>query len=134
MDPQAAALITDPAGFLDLVRGVDLLLPNTAELAVLTGSSDPASATELLRAVGAVAVTAGADGATWTDPGGLITVPAEAVRCVDSTGAGDAFNAGLLAAWLAGASPRAALLAGIHAGTRVITTVGAWPATQLSIT
>ncbi|HET9142392.1 carbohydrate kinase family protein, partial [Actinophytocola sp.] len=55
VDPQAAHLIADPAGFLDLVRGVDLLLPNTTELARLTGSADPASATALLDAVGAVA-------------------------------------------------------------------------------
>ena len=48
VDPQAAAHITDPAAFLADVRGVDLLLPNTEELAALTGSADPASAKELL--------------------------------------------------------------------------------------
>ena len=39
----------------------------------------------------------------------------------DATGAGDAFDAGLLAAWVAGADPAAALAAGVCAGTAVIT-------------
>ena len=38
VDPQAAELLTDPAGFLDLVRGVDLLLPSAGELAALGGA------------------------------------------------------------------------------------------------
>lgn len=128
VDPQAAALLTDPAAFLDAVRGVDLLLPSSAELAALTGSAEPASATGLLDVVGAVAVTAGAAGATWVDPGAVVTVPAEPAAAVDSTGAGDAFDAGLLAAWLAGASPAGSLRAGTAAGARAVTRVGARPA------
>jgi sugar/nucleoside kinase (ribokinase family) len=133
VDPQAANLIADPAGFVELVRGVDLLLPNTAELAALTGSAELSSARLLLDAVGAVAVTAGAGGATWIGPGVWESVPALPADCLDSTGAGDAFNAGLLAAWLAGAPPRQALLAGARAGALAVTRVGAWPA-QPSIT
>lgn len=121
VDPQAAAMIADPAAFLDWVRGVDLLLPNTTELALLSGSGDP------LEAVGAVAVTAGAGGANWIDRDGVVTVAAEPVTPVDSTGAGDAFNAGLLGAWVAGARPREALLAGVRAGARATTKVGARP-------
>ena len=45
----------------------------------------------------------------------------------DSTGAGDAFDAGLLAAWLAGASPSDALRAGVAAGARAVTRLGARP-------
>ncbi|HEU5469910.1 MAG TPA: PfkB family carbohydrate kinase [Actinophytocola sp.] len=134
VDPQAANLIADPAGFVELIRGVDLFLPNAAELAVLTGSTDPASARRLLDAVGAVAVTAGPAGASWVGPDVLESVPAEPAACVDSTGAGDAFDAGLLAAWLAGASPAAALRAGVRAGTLAVGAVGARPAGQPSIT
>ena len=127
VDPQAAALIHDPAAFLDDVRGVDLLLPNTGELVALTGSADPAAAKELLGVVGAVAVTAGLDGASWVDADGVTTVHAEVVECVDSTGAGDAFDAGVLSSWLAGASTVDALRAGVRLGTLAIGKVGPQP-------
>ena len=121
-------MITDPAGYLEMLAGVDLFLPNTAELAVLTGSGDPASARSLLNRVGAVAVTAGSGGAAWVDRDGVVSVPAEPVPAVNSTGAGDAFNAGLLAAWVAGASlPREALLAGVRSGALAAARVGARP-------
>ena len=127
VDPQAAALLTDPDSFLDAINGVDLLLPNTAELAALTGSPDPASAAGLLTVVGAVAVTQGAAGASWIDRDGVITVPAEQVECVDSTGAGDSFDAAILIAWRSGADPTAALRAGVTAGTAAVTRIGARP-------
>ena len=107
--------------FLDLVRGVDLLLPSAGELAALGGAE------VVLGAVGAVAVTAGAGGATWLDRTGRWSVPARPVRPVDTTGAGDAFDAGLLAAWVGGATPPAALRAGVDAGTRAVGHPGAWP-------
>ncbi|HEY3747661.1 MAG TPA: carbohydrate kinase family protein [Pseudonocardiaceae bacterium] len=124
VDPQAAAPVD---GFIDLVRGVDLLLPNTDELAALTGSTEPESATGLLTSVGAVAVTRGAAGACWVDRDGVVAVPAEQVECVDSTGAGDAFNAAALIAWLAGAAPVDVLRAGVRAGTAAVRQVGAQP-------
>ncbi|HEX3778171.1 MAG TPA: PfkB family carbohydrate kinase, partial [Pseudonocardiaceae bacterium] len=127
VDPQSAALLTDRAGFLADVTGVDLLLPNTAELAALTGSADPVSARALLEVVGAVAVTRGELGADWIDGTGHYTVPAVRADCVDSTGAGDAFDAALLAAWLRGADPSAALRAGTSAGARVVGRLGAHP-------
>lgn len=127
VDPQAAALLTDPAAFLDDVRGVDLLLPNADELRALTGSQEPEAARELLDTVGAVAVTFGLDGAAWVDDDGIVTAPAETVPCVDSTGAGDAFDAGVLAAWLRGDAPRAVLTAGASLGARAVSQVGAQP-------
>jgi sugar/nucleoside kinase (ribokinase family) len=128
VDPQAATLITDPAAFLDDVRGVDLLMPNTSELVALTGSSDPAAAKELLSYVGEVVVTAGLDGASWVDAGGNITsVPSQPADCVDSTGAGDAFDAGVLAAWLRGESTVEVLRAGTRLGARAVAKVGPQP-------
>jgi sugar/nucleoside kinase (ribokinase family) len=127
VDPQAAALITDPALFLDEVRGVDLLLPNLDELAALTGSRDLASAKALLDTVGAVAVTTGPDGASWTDRDGMVSVPSAPGDCIDSTGAGDAFDAGLLSAFTAGGSPEDCLLAGVRLGAMAVGQVGAQP-------
>ncbi|KOV79209.1 carbohydrate kinase family protein [Nocardia sp. NRRL S-836] len=127
VDPQAAVLITSAASFMEDVRGVDVLLPNADELAALTGSPDPAAAKDLLSHVGAVVVTSGPDGASWVDADEIISVPADRAECVDSTGAGDAFDAGFLAAWLAGAGKRDALLGGVRAGSRAVSVVGAQP-------
>ncbi|MGQ0838736.1 carbohydrate kinase family protein [Actinokineospora sp.] len=129
VDPQAAALIRDPAAFLDAVRGVDLLLPNADELRALTGN-----ARDLLDVVGAVAVTDGPGEASWVDRDGTVSVAAPRADCADSTGAGDAFDAGLLTAWLSGATPREALLAGVATGTEAVRRVGAQPPRQPSIT
>ncbi|HRW17777.1 MAG TPA: PfkB family carbohydrate kinase [Dermatophilaceae bacterium] len=123
VDPQAASLVerVGAAAFLEWVRGVDLLLPNEGELTALDG------ATAALGSVRAVAVTAGPAGARWVAEGVEVTVPAPAVDLVDPTGCGDAFDAGLLAAWLSGADPESALRAGVAAGSRAATTPGARP-------
>jgi sugar/nucleoside kinase (ribokinase family) len=114
-------------GLLPRLGGVDLLLPNTAELAALTGSEEPGSAAALLDVAGAVVVTAGVAGASWVDRDGVRTVHAPSVDLVDATGAGDAFDAGLLAAWLAGAGPEAALRAGCAAGAEAVSRPGGRP-------
>ncbi len=117
VDPQAAPALTPE--FLAWVRDVDLLLPNADELAALgPGVHD---------AVGAVAATAGARGASWTESRGSWTVPAAAVDVRDVTGAGDAFDAGLLVSWLAGAGPQAALGAGCAAGALAVARRGGRP-------
>ncbi|MEU3270788.1 PfkB family carbohydrate kinase [Saccharomonospora sp. NPDC006951] len=127
VDPQSAALLTDPATFLADIDGVDLLLPNEVELAALAGSAEAAGARKLLGTVGAVVVTSGFAGATWIGTGEVVSVEAERVDCVDSTGAGDAFNAGLLSAWLQGKSTVDSLRSGVSLGTRAVSVVGAQP-------
>ena len=126
LDPQATGAF--PADLLSRLGRVDLLLPNTAELAALTGSSEPGSAAALLDVACAVVVTAGPAGASWVDGDGVRTVHAEHAHDVaDATGAGDAFDAGLLAAWLAGAGPEAALRAGCAAGAEAVSRRGGRP-------
>jgi sugar/nucleoside kinase (ribokinase family) len=127
VDPQSAGLITDPPGFVEALAGVDVLLPNLDELEVLTGSRDPADADALLDSFGAVAVTMGADGAAWVDRSGVTSVPAAPCSCVDSTGAGDAFDAGLLTAWLDGLPVTERLDAGVRLGALAVGQVGAQP-------
>jgi sugar/nucleoside kinase (ribokinase family) len=124
VDPQAAPALAAPeraAAFLDDVRGVDLLLPNADELRALGGTA------AVLRHVRAVAVSAGAAGATWADPAGRCTGAAPPVAVVDATGAGDAFDAGVLVAWLHGAAPADALAAGCAAGAAAVGRLGARP-------
>ncbi len=116
------------ARFRTDITGVDLLLPNSAEARGLTGVVDiEQAARELALLCAAVAVTCGADGALWADSDGVLRCPAVAepgtVR--DTTGAGDAFTAGLLTAWLAGRAPTGCLMAGQRAAARVVTGWGA---------
>jgi len=59
----------------------------------------------------AVCVTLGRRGCRAVAGGFEVSVPAFAVSCVDSTGAGDVFRAGFIAAWLA--SPDGADLSGV---------------------
>lgn len=124
VDPQAAPALAAPeraAAFLDDVRGVDLLLPNVDELAALGGAD------AVLRRVKAVAVSAGPAGARWADQAVRCTAPALPVTVVDATGAGDAFDAGVLVARLRGASPSDALAAGCAAGAAAVRRLGARP-------
>ena len=79
LDPQATG--TFPADLLSRLGGVDLLLPNAAELAALTGSPEAASAVALLDVARAVVVTAGPAGASWVDRDGVRTVRALRRRC-----------------------------------------------------
>ncbi len=76
----------------------DYLTPNETELETLSGggSSIEAAARRLLtRAEQTAVVTLGAQGAQIVSQQSSLAVPSFAVDVVDTTGAGDAFNAGL---------------------------------------
>ena len=64
-----------------------------------------------------VAVKCGADGALVVHGGDLLRLPALSVKPVDTTGAGDSFDAGFLYGWLAGWSLREALRLGVACGS-----------------
>ena len=128
--PSAASLRRVGAGgFLPWVRGVDLLLVNAEEATVLAGGLDPAAQGRVLSASARrVVVKRGAAGAVWVDRDATIAVaPARRISVVDPTGAGDAFAAGLLVAWLTGASPEAALRRAGDLGASAVGQVGARP-------
>lgn len=132
---------TGATRFLSWVSGVDVLLANGAEAALLAGLPAPAEGTGLgdavahavaaariLRATAStVVVKVGPHGAIAVDEHGEEHVPAEPVDVVDTTGAGDAFAAGFLPAWCDGAGLHAALLRGNRAAARVVARVGARP-------
>jgi sugar/nucleoside kinase (ribokinase family) len=131
VDPSSAALLGPD--FLELAEGAGLLLPNAAEALALAPAATPAAAARALAArFPEVVVKLGAEGALWTDGSDELRVPAvelpaSAAAPVDTTGAGDAFAAGLLAARLEGAAPAAALSAGCALAARAVATQGARP-------
>jgi sugar/nucleoside kinase (ribokinase family) len=105
-----------------------VLLPNADEARLLTGCADVTDAAQALAARHpVVAVSLGADGALWAAGSALVHRPAHPTEVVDTTGAGDAFAAGLLAAWLADADgqPADALDAGLALAADVVRRPGA---------
>lgn len=106
----------DPAGWpvstLDELKEilplVDVFLPNETEAAAIAGTLDARDAARRLQArlapAGWAVVKLGAEGCVAAGPvGAEAASPAQAATVVDSTGAGDAFNAGLLVAMRTGA-------------------------------
>ncbi len=126
VDPSSAALLS--GGLRQLGKGVGLLMPNGLEAQALTGLESPVAAARVLaEAFPEVVVTLGEAGALWTDGSEVVRVAAEPAEAVDTTGAGDAFAAGYLAARLRGAPPEEALAAGCTLAARAVTTMGARP-------
>jgi sugar/nucleoside kinase (ribokinase family) len=122
----------DPEGFSSkaqaevrsLLPSVDVFLPNELEvLALGDGTEDAAEAARALQAIsgGWVVVKLGPGGCLAVGPGDTeFAVPAPATSVVDTTGAGDAFNAGLVRALAQGATWRDALAAATRFATSVI--------------
>jgi sugar/nucleoside kinase (ribokinase family) len=127
VDPSSAAPLAAEPAFLDWVRDAELLLPNADEVRVLTGEADPERAARALAGGREAVVTLGRAGALWTDGERVARARAEDVDAVDTTGAGDAFAAGLLAARADGAEPEEALAAGCRLAAHAVSRVGARP-------
>jgi sugar/nucleoside kinase (ribokinase family) len=108
----------------ELLPSVDVFLPNEAEARALSGSDG--SIEQVARALqevsgGWVVVKLGARGCYACGPDGAsIGEPAAPVQVVDSTGAGDAFNAGLIAALAEGLDWPAALKAAGELAGRIL--------------
>ena len=115
----------------DALATFDIITPNEGELATLAASLGLAdAATEVLagqlvdRGVPDVVVTLGESGALWASAAGIRHFPAYPVRAVDTTGAGDAFNAGLVAALVRGEPMESAIDHGCRAGAFCVTRTG----------
>lgn len=114
-------------GVTEMLAACDVFLPNEAEACRIAARDDVEDAARELARIGGrdrppgsgpiVAVKLGSKGALAIGPDGrLERVPAFPVTPVDTTGAGDSFDAGFLRAWLDGASIADALRLGAVCG------------------
>ncbi len=91
------------AQLMDTLQEVDVFLPNESEIQGITSRQD---VVEGLRALDnghtLVVGKLGAEGCVLLDQGTLVKVEAFPIQVVDTTGAGDSFDAGFLHAWLRG--------------------------------
>lgn len=131
IDPSSTGFLRDvgPLNFLQWTSGADFLFPNLEEAALLTGQDLLHHQIAVLQEhYRTVVVKRGSLGAAIGGKGRApVSVPGRMVGVVDTTGAGDAFLAGFLAAHLRGEEEAACLEHGIEAGADAVTRVGAQP-------
>lgn len=128
-------IVFDPSSFA-LIRqyGAARLLADLGALDVLIANEDEARALApdegldaLLGVAALVIVKQGAGGAAALDANGWRREPALPISAVDSTGAGDAFDAAFLVEWFSTGDLSAALRAGNRLGAHVASHLGAQP-------
>lgn len=103
--------------FDELLRSVDVLFVNEQESLLYSRKRTAVAAFRYWQTFdNHVIVKLGAEGSRWQSSHTDLHVGAPRVRVVDTTGAGDAFNGGFLAAWLRGAPKRDVLRLGNRVG------------------
>lgn len=113
---------------LNVLSEVDFFTPNEDEVRALTKNPDPvAGGRELAaRTRRGVILKVGGDGAWWIPSGGAaVLVPAPATEVVDTTGAGDALNAGVIVGLRRGLSELDSVALGVSAASRVVSRTSA---------
>lgn len=120
------------AAFRDLVRNVDILFANEAEICSLYEEyAWDAAAAAARREVGLAVLTRSEQGSVALSGQQRVVVAAEPTRVVDTTGAGDAYAAGFLVGLAAGRDLAACGRLGSIAAAEVISHVGARPLADL---
>ncbi len=130
VDPASHSFLrdADPKKFLRWTSGAAICFPNEVEAAVLAGTDDPEAQLAALGSAYPLAVVKrGRAGAAAAAGQERWSVEAPQVEMVDASGAGDAFLAGFLAAWLAQEEIAVCLARAVEAGSRACTFRGARP-------
>ena len=101
-----------------LLPHIDIFFPNEHEAYLITGEAEPCKALQCFADAGApaVALKLGARGAALLWHEKIMFADPYPVTPVDTTGAGDCFNAGFLHAWLKGEPPEICLRSGTICG------------------
>jgi sugar/nucleoside kinase (ribokinase family) len=123
-------------GIAPMLASTDIFFPNQREAALITGVADPLLAAHALVAMAAeagrqadagpltVVVKLGPDGALVVRGDDALRLPADRVQVVDSTGAGDAFDAGFIFGLLDGRPLAECLALAVACGTLSTRAVG----------
>lgn len=131
IDPSSAGFIKDVGveNFLKWTSGAAILFPNGEEAELLSGEQLPQKQLAVLgQYYDQVILTQGAGGASAIGMNGnLVHVDAPQVAVLDTTGAGDAFVGGFLAAKQAGCSLGNCLDKGVAQGALAVGQIGAQP-------
>jgi sugar/nucleoside kinase (ribokinase family) len=125
LDPGYDPLETWDRSLLEALEEVDIFLPNESEIRAISGSDDIEEALRRLDNGRTLTVAKlGAAGAMSMQSGAVVQVDGFPVSPVDTTGAGDSFNAGFLHAWLQSYPLREALQFGCACGAMSTLGVG----------
>lgn len=115
----------------ELLQNVDVLIPNESELFLLAGVEaghdiESAMRSLLNKGVQTVVTTLGAKGAAYlSESDGAGFVPSHSVQVVDTTGAGDSFNAGFSYAYATGCSVADSVAFATKVAALAVTRLGA---------
>jgi ribokinase len=109
--------LADPRA-IALLPMLDIFFPNEVEARRMTGEPSPEKILHKLASQGArhVALKLGPDGVAVLMAGEILRAGPYPVSPIDTTGAGDCFNAAFLHFWLSGASPQTCLQAANFCG------------------
>lgn len=125
LDPSWDETLIFDRDFLAKCEGIDIFLPNVEEAAAITGETEPLKALDRLSTVfPVIALKAGPEGAYLASRGNVLHHPAKPVQVIDTTGAGDAFNAGFIHSWLDGHDDETCLSAAVAMGTLAVQAAG----------
>jgi 2-dehydro-3-deoxygluconokinase len=104
----------------------DIVLPSQADGELIWGETDPSRQLDRYDALAPeIALTLGEGGVRLRLAGQTLALPAQAVKAVDTSGAGDSFNGAYLAERLRGADQITAARAGLALAARVVAAPGA---------
>jgi len=131
LNPGSAGFIADfgPADFVSAIEGVDIVVANVHEAALLCEQTEPERVAQAIGdRYGLAVITQGPDNVFVAERGAKpISVPVPQARIVDPTGAGDAMSAGFLHSWVTDHDPVRAAQAGILVAARAVMVIGGRP-------
>ena len=113
--------------FEEMVMRAAIVLPSRQDYQLMYGLDDPDEQIHLTAGLteGEIALTCDEDGCRLRAQGKTVALPTQAVKVVDTSGAGDSFNGAYLAARLHGKEPMEAAKDGLALAAKVVAQPGA---------